>query len=150
MSIVKTIFGGLLVIACTAGGAIAQSYSNAPPPPPTSVCGNCGVVTSIRYVEQKGQSSGVGAIAGGVLGGVIGNQLGSGRGNTVATIAGAGVGAYAGNEVEKNRKKTSYYVVNIRFDNGRTRSLTQATVPAVRQGDRVKILDGNRIALLAN
>src|SRR5258706_7810790 len=55
-------------------------------------CVDCGVVQSMRLVEQQGQSSGVGMVAGGVLGGVLGHQIGSGRGNTVATIAGAGVG----------------------------------------------------------
>ena len=44
-------------------------------------------------------------MAGGVLGGVLGHQIGSGRGNTAATIVGAGAGAYAGHEVEKNKKK---------------------------------------------
>jgi outer membrane lipoprotein SlyB len=49
-------------------------------------CGDCGVVQSMRLVEQQGQTSGVGMVAGGVLG----HQIGSGRGNTVATILGGG------------------------------------------------------------
>jgi len=52
--------------------------------------------------------------------------------------------------VEKNHKKTSYYVVSIRLDNGKTRSLNQGTMPGVREGDRVKIVDGNRVALLTH
>jgi outer membrane lipoprotein SlyB len=87
---------------------------------------------------------------GGVLGGVVGHQFGSGRGNTVATIAGVGVGAVAGNEVEKNVKKKSYYVVTVRLDNGKTQSVSQGSKPALREGDRVKIENGNRLALLAN
>ena len=63
-------------------------------------------------VEKKGSASGVGAVAGGVLGGVLGHQFGSGRGNTAATIVGAGAGAYAGNEVEKNKKKQTYWSVS--------------------------------------
>jgi outer membrane lipoprotein SlyB len=150
MMISKPYVAAMLAIACLAGDVFAQGTSSAPPPAPASVCTSCGVVTSIRYVEQKGKTSGVGAVAGGVLGGVVGHQLGSGRGNTVATIAGVGVGAYAGNEVEKNRKKTSHYAVDIRLDSGKTRTINQSARPALRQGDRVKILDGNRIALLAN
>jgi hypothetical protein len=82
-------------------------------------CIDCGVVQSMRYVQEKGQGSGLGLVAGGVVGGVLGHQIGSGRGNTVATIAGAGAGAYAGNEIEKNKKGKSYWAVAIR--NGQRR-----------------------------
>ena len=80
---------------------------------------------------------------------MVGHQFGSGRGNTLATIAGVGVGAVAGNEVEKNVKKKSYYVVTVRLDNGGSKSVTQSAKPALREGDRVKFVDGNRLALLA-
>ena len=113
-------------------------------------CTDCGIVQSIRLVEQAGQASGVGMVAGGVVGGVLGHQIGSGRGNTVATIAGAGVGAYAGNQVEKNAKKTSSWSVAIRMDAGQTRTFTYSAKPAVREGERVKLVDGGRrLALVA-
>jgi outer membrane lipoprotein SlyB len=114
-------------------------------------CPDCGVVQSMRVVEEQGQTSGVGMVAGGVLGGVLGHQIGSGRGNTVATIAGAGVGAYAGNQVEKNQKKKTHWAVAIRMDNGATRNFTYANKPAVNEGERVKLVDGGRrLALVAN
>ena len=133
------------------GLANAQALPGTPATPSApAACATCGVVDSVKYVEQKGQGSGAGAIIGGVAGGVIGHQIGSGRGNTVATIAGAGVGALAGNQVEKNAKKKSYWVVNVSLDNGKKQSVTSSSKPDFRQGDRVKILDGNRLALLAN
>ena len=114
-------------------------------------CVDCGVVQSMRYVQEKGQGSGLGLIAGGVVGGVLGHQIGSGRGNTVATIAGAGAGAYAGNEIEKNKKSKSYWAVAIRMDNGATRNFTYTSKPAVNEGERVKLVDGGRrLALVAN
>jgi outer membrane lipoprotein SlyB len=116
----------------------------------TAPCKTCGVVQSIRYVEQKGEGTGLGAVAGGVVGGVVGHQFGSGRGNTAATIAGAGVGAYAGHQVEKNAKKKTYYNVVVKLDDGTTRTLSMGSKPAVKEGERVKIMDGNRLALLAN
>jgi outer membrane lipoprotein SlyB len=143
----------LVALALWSSAAMAQNPSSMAPgtsAPSSAVCTTCGVVESIRYVEQKGEGSGVGAIAGGVLGGVLGHQIGSGRGNTAATIVGAGAGAYAGNEVEKNAKKKSYYAVAIRLDNGRLRTITQGARPGVREGDRVKIGSGNRLALIAN
>jgi outer membrane lipoprotein SlyB len=145
--------GAPLAFALWALAATAQNPSGmAPgtPSPPPADCATCGMVESIRYVEKKGEGSGVGAIAGGVLGGVLGHQIGAGRGNTAATIVGAGAGAYAGNEVEKNAKKKSYYVVAVRLDNGRRRTITQGARPGVQEGDRVKIVGGNRLALITN
>jgi outer membrane lipoprotein SlyB len=131
--------------------AMAQSQSSMAPATAAAAnsCPTCGTIQSIRYVEEKGKGSGAGAGAGGVLGGVVGHQFGSGRGNTLATIAGVGVGAVAGNEVEKNVKKKSYYVVTVHLDNGGSKSVTQSAKPALREGDRVKFVDGNRLALLA-
>ncbi len=124
----------LLAFALWSVTAIAQNPpSTAPgtPSPPSAGCPTCGVVESIRHVEKKGEGSGVGAIAGGVLGGVLGHQIGSGRGNTAATIVGAGAGAYAGNEVERNSKKKSYYVVAVRLDDGRRQTVSQGARPGM-------------------
>jgi len=118
---------------------------------PARACADCGVVQSIRYVEQQGEASGVGAVAGGVLGGVLGHQIGSGRGNTAATIAGVGAGAYAGHQIEKNSNRTGSWVVALRMDDGRSRSFTYSAQPTVREGERVKLVEGGkRLALLAN
>jgi hypothetical protein len=64
-----------------------------------AACKDCGTVTDVKTVKQKGEGSGLGAVAGGVVGGVLGHQVGSGRGNTAATVVGAGAGAYAGHEI---------------------------------------------------
>ena len=99
------------VTVATAMAAVAFQGAFAQAPKCTS--STCGVVQNVQYVEQKGQGSGVGLVAGGVVGGVLGHQIGSGRGNTAATIIGAGAGAYAGNEIEKNRNKKSYWTVSL-------------------------------------
>ena len=134
-----------------AGTLGAQPLPGTPAQPePGATCATCGVVTSVQYVEKKGEGSGVGLVAGGVVGGVLGHQIGSGRGNTAATIIGAGAGAYAGNQVEKNAKKKSYWVVSVTLDDGSKRSINENAKPAYKKGDRVKIVDGNRLALLAH
>jgi outer membrane lipoprotein SlyB len=136
LRIIVTFFATVLL----AGSALAASCN-----------GECGRVESIRYVEQKGESSGVGAVAGGVLGGVIGHQFGSGRGNTAMTIAGAAGGAYAGNQVEKGRNKKSYWSVAIKMDGGSVRTFTYSSKPAVHEGERVKLVDGGkRLALISD
>src|SRR5215468_10015621 len=124
--------------------------ATAPPAKAAKSCKTCGSVESVRYVEEKGEGSGVGLVAGGVVGGVLGHQIGSGRGNTAATIVGAGAGAYAGNQVEKNAKKKSYYVVTVALDKGGSKSIESSSKPAFKKGDRVKIVDGSKLALLAN
>ena len=152
MKVLSSVSMSAWMFAFAGMSCFAQNATTAPPPPnaPPSVCTTCGVVTSVRHVEKKGEASVEGHVAGGVLGGVLGHQIGSGRGNTVATIAGAGVGAVAGNAVEKNAKKTSYYEVTMRMDTGKSRTLTQTAQPTFRNGDRVKIMSGNRIALIAD
>lgn len=133
------------------GAAVAQNSpapQAVPPLPGTAPCDTCGVVDSVRYVEEQGQASGAGLVGGAVVGGVIGHQIGSGRGNTAATIIGAGAGAYAGNQVEKNAKKKTYWVVSVRLDNGKHKSITSGSQPAFKKGDRVKIVDGKRLALI--
>ena len=107
------------------------------------------MVESIRYVEEAGKTSGLGMLGGAVVGGVIGHQIGSGRGNTVATVAGAAGGAYAGNAIEKNKNKKGHYEVTVKLDSGQYQTVSPDSAPTVKEGERVKIVDGNRLALLA-
>ena len=131
-----------VVVAALGGGPAALAQAPA--------CTDCGVVQSIRVNEVKGSTSGVGMVAGGVLGGVLGHQVGGGRGNTVATVAGAAGGAFVGNKVEQNRNTKSQWSVGIRMDGGQQRTFVYSTQPTVREGDRVKLVDGGRrLALVA-
>ena len=102
-------------------------------------CLNCGVIESIKLVELKGEATGVGAVTGGVVGAVVGSQIGQGRGKTVAEVAGAAGGAYAGHEIEKSLKKSTYFRVTVRMNNGSVRTITQKTDPGFKTGDSVKI-----------
>ena len=84
----------------------------------------------------------MGLIAGGLLGGLLGHQVGQGRGNTAATVIGAAGGAYAGNQVERNAKKTVQYDVTVRMDDGSVRTITYDIEPGFRAGDKVRFVDG--------
>ncbi len=107
---------------------------------PAATCASCGSVVSVNLVEVKGDSPNViGTIAGGVLGGVLGNQVGGGSGKDLATIAGAIGGAYAGNRVENRMDKKQVHRVNVRLDNGTTRSFDYAESPGLAVGARVKV-----------
>lgn len=107
-------------------------------------CDNCGVVDTIRAVETKGQGSGVGAVAGGVVGGILGNQVGGGRGRTAMTVVGAGAGAYAGHELEKNMNKSVSYEIRVRMDDHSIRTF-RTPEPDVGVGQRVKVRDGRLV-----
>jgi outer membrane lipoprotein SlyB len=106
------------------------------------ICATCGTVESVNAVTRKGEANGIGAVGGAVLGGVVGHQVGGGRGKDVATVLGAVGGGLLGHQVEKNVKKTTVYQVRVRMDDGSTRTIEQASAPAV--GSKVTV-DGNRL-----
>lgn len=104
-------------------------------------CEDCGVVESVRTIERKGEGSGVGAVAGGVVGGILGNQVGGGNGRTAMTVVGAGAGAYAGHELEKNMKRNVTYEFRVRMDDRSIRTF-HSDNPDVGVGQRVTVRDG--------
>jgi len=117
-------------------------YEPAPRVEPVKpLCYDCGVIESVREIEKKGEGSGLGAAVGGVAGGLLGRQTGGGRGKDVMTVLGAIGGAFAGNAVEKNVKKAKSYEIDIRFDDGSTRTIAQDNPPAWRPGERVRVVN---------
>lgn len=109
-----------------------------------AVCDNCGVVESVRTIEQQAsQGSGVGAVAGALLGGVLGNQVGGGDGRKLATVAGAVGGGFAGNAIEKRTRTTTVYEVRVRMENGHVRTFHPSAQPGWQSGDRVRIINGS-------
>lgn len=111
-----------------------------PPVSQTRVCAHCGTVTAVTPVEREGTPSGAGVVAGGVLGALVGNQFGGGDGKTVATILGAIGGGMAGNTVEKKMKKETVYQVQLRMEDGSTRTVEQTTPATV--GAKVTVEGG--------
>lgn len=105
-------------------------------------CAECGVVESVREIETKGEGSGLGAVGGAVVGGVLGHQVGGGSGQKIATVVGAVGGAMAGNEVEKRVKSSKSYEITVRFEDGSSRVIHEASAPSWRTGDRVKVING--------
>lgn len=111
-------------------------------------CANCGVVESAVAVQRAGQVNGiansgigVGAVAGGLVGGLLGNQVGGGTGKKIATVGGAVAGGYAGNEIEKNQKTYTVWVVEVQERDGRTRRFERSADPGLRVGDEVRLTE---------
>ena len=129
--------------AATPAPAKPAPVAAAPKPAPKPVCSNCGIFINVAAVTEKGQGSGIGAIAGAVAGGVIGHQFGSGSGNKAATAAGAIGGGIAGNEIEKRRNSVSYYRVTVRMDEGGSQVVTVDSTAGIGVGTPVRVVGNN-------
>lgn len=127
-----------------------------PPPPPAVAplpsavveapkCLDCGVVESVREVEQKGEGSWMGPVAGGIGGAILGKQMGKGTGNTIMTVIGAAGGAYAGHEIEKRVRSTKQWVVNVRMNDGSSRTLAYPSQPQWQGGEKVRMENGTLV-----
>jgi outer membrane lipoprotein SlyB len=128
-----------------ATGSSAGTQTNAPTHTrPAALCANCGVVESVHAVQHKGEGTGLGAVAGGVLGGVVGHQIGGGDGKKAMTVIGAVGGGLAGHEIEKRARSTTVFDVQVRMQDGSTRSFQQSQSLAV--GAQV-VVEGNKLHL---
>jgi uncharacterized protein YcfJ len=96
----------------------------------------------VRAIQQEAPASGIGAGVGAVVGGLLGNQVGNGNGRTLATIAGALGGGYAGNVIEKKRQVTTSYEVIVRMENG-NRQRFMMNEQRWMAGDLVYVDNGN-------
>jgi outer membrane lipoprotein SlyB len=115
------------------------AYDNAP----ADQAVQYGHVRNIQQMETSKRPSGAGVVLGAVVGGVVGSQIGAGTGRAVATAAGAVGGAVVGNKIEeRSRAPEAYYQVDVRLDNGETRSFDYQDLNGLRVGDRVRVQDG--------
>ena len=106
-----------------------------------ALCQSCGRVTDVHTETRRGKASGVGAVGGAVVGGLLGNMVGGGNGRKLATVAGAVGGGYAGNEIEKNQKSHTVWIVQIRESDGRLRRFERSADPGLRVGDEVRLTE---------
>lgn len=109
--------------------------------PQVALCASCARVTDVHTESRRGEASGVGAVGGAVVGGLLGNMVGGGNGKKLATVAGAVGGGYAGNEIEKNQKSYTVWVVQVRQSDGRTRRFERRADPGLRVGDEVRLTE---------
>jgi outer membrane lipoprotein SlyB len=114
---------------------------------PAVMCAACGTVESVHAVQQKGEGTGLGAVAGGVLGGVVGHQVGGGNGKTAMTVIGAVGGGLAGHEIEKRARSTTVFDVQVRMEDGSTRTFQRSEALAV--GAHV-VVEGTKLRLARN
>lgn len=121
-----------------------EAVTPPPPPPAPVICYSCGTVQSVNVVTEAGKASGAGAVTGAVLGGVAGHQMGGGKGKDAMTVIGVIGGALAGNATEKAIKKTQFYEVTVRMEDGNVQTYTYQAVPPFSAGDAVRV-DGGQL-----
>jgi outer membrane lipoprotein SlyB len=123
----------------TAGFALLLAGCNTPPAFQVSEpSARVGTVESITQDTVQNVNSTAGAIGGAVIGGLLGSQVGGGRGQTAATIIGAGGGAVVGNQAAQ-RSQTVIWRIGVRYDDGSIATIQQTAAPALRIGDRVRV-----------
>ena len=126
------------------GGVAPAATSALPATTSRATCAGCGKVLSVRVVEKAGEGSTAGMVAGGLAGALLGNQVGKGGTRTVATIAGAAGGAYAGKKIEESARSTKHWQVAVRFDSGDEKTYSFDQDPGFSAGSEVKA-SGNSI-----
>ncbi len=104
-----------------------------------------GKILSVKeYTTQKSDNNYLAIAGGAVVGGLLGNQVGGGTGKKLATVAGAGAGAYAANEYTKKSQNVTMVDLQIRDDNGQTYTITQEKNANYFNGMRVRVnINGN-------
>ena len=100
--------------------------------------GRVGTVESITQDTVQNVNTTVGTVGGAVIGGLLGNQVGGGRGQTAATVIGAGGGAFVGNQAAQ-RSQTFIWRIGVRYEDGSLATIQQTAAPNLRIGDRVRV-----------
>ncbi len=122
--------GGLALVGC----------QTTPPPTVTYY----GTIDAIQLIPaDKSGPVNVGSVIGGIAGGVIGYQFGGGVGKGLLTAAGAGLGALAGNAIQRSTERDQWRIT-VRLDNGGTLNVTEVDQQEFRVGDRVRVVN-NRV-----
>jgi len=116
-SMVKgVVIGGIVMVVLTGGAVTGYKAVNAPKYAEVVAVKDvmqtvstpreeCKDVQVQKQAPVKDEHRVAGTVVGGVAGGLLGSTIGGGRGKTVATVAGAAGGAYAGNQVQKNMQE---------------------------------------------
>lgn len=94
------------------------------------------LVQDKEYLEENA----LGIIGGGVAGTLLGSQIGKGKGNALATVAGGILGATGGAFAEKALKEQNAIEYVIALDNGETKTVVQGPDPVFMPGQNVWLL----------
>ena len=125
----------------------AQDHNRGYNQPAAPTCNNCGVISSIKEVDEGSNEANVpGLLIGGLLGGAVGNQFGQGSGRDVSTLLGAIVGGTVGNQVGKDQNRHRIWIITVNLDNGTSQTFKNEQPPQASAGQRVRV-ENNQLVL---
>ena len=110
-----------------------------------------GYVEQLRPVRIGGSRSGAGAATGAFVGGVGGSFVGgSWEANVVGMILGSIIGAFTGAALEEGATARDGVEVSVRLDTGgRVVVVQDASIDALKTGDRVRVVSDGMMARVA-
>ncbi len=129
---------GLRTWLCTLAAVSVVAFAPPADARKRSTCADCGTVVTTNRKDEKGSGT-AGTVVGGVGGAVAGNVLG---GNTTSTVLGGVGGAIAGNVIGKKMSTRKIWSVQVRMDNGSVQDVDFGSDPGMKQGQRVRVVNG--------
>lgn len=87
-------------------------------------CADCGVVASVNLIKVKGEGGHPNTLGSGVAVALLGSQGGNGR------------------SLEAKSRTSNHFEVALHMQSGATQTVTYATEPGFKVGDKVQIIDG--------
>ena len=87
-------------------------------------CTDCGVVASVNLIRVKGEGDYPNTLGGGVAVALLGSQIGNSR------------------ALEAKSRTSNHFEVVLHMQNGTAQTVTYATEPGFKVGDKVHIIDG--------
>lgn len=136
----KSVAAGMLSVVLVGGSLLATGTDVSAENRRSAKCSDCGTVIAINRRDQKTEGSQTtGTVIGGVGGAVAGKMIGDS--NTAAVVGGLG-GAALGNMIGKNMGKKKIWSVQVKLETGKVIGIDYETEPDLRQGDRVRLVDG--------
>ncbi len=140
----------MFVLIASTSGCASRIGGNQVNANNANVIGNVyhGVVTSVAMVHVNEDTSNqyLGAAAGGIVGGILGSLFGGGSGKTVATVAGAALGAGAGYYGTDAATKQNAYRIEVKLDSGRNIVVVQGLDQTFSAGQKVSVTETNGVA----
>jgi outer membrane lipoprotein SlyB len=143
------IFSVLIVTACTTG-LQGDTYSKEDARKVQRV--KYAVVEDVRMVVIEGDQSALGKLGGAAIGGIAGSSVGGGKGQDIATIAGAIAGGVLGSKAEEAATRKQGIELVLRLEsNDQIIAIVQEHNPAeiFEKGDRVRLMTVNGVTRVA-
>jgi len=109
-----------------------------------------GTVESVRHVRLEGSSSPLSSFTGSIIGSLIGISVGNSRTSGLNSFVGSILGSLIGASAERALTSEAGIEVTVILDDGGIVSIVQDDDESFAPGDRVNVIDGNRVSVVTH